>query len=120
MMVLLLVFDEPKNLLDHRLRNRICRITCLPSKLLRHQIVLIDEMRTASLDLLDHFCNRLLWTQQKQAMDMIGHAIYNSNRTTLLTQLVRYKLMNLTLHIRVNHERPQLGGPNGVYPYFIV
>lgn len=51
---------------------------------------------------------------------MIGHAIYNSNRTTLLTQLVRYKLMNLTLHIRVNHERPQLGGPNGVYPYFIV
>jgi hypothetical protein len=77
-------------------------------------------MRTAAFNVFDYLRDRFLRVQQKQTMNMVGHAVDYPNRTTHLTQLLPDKIMNFIFKMGLYQWQPVFGGPNGVNPDFII
>ena len=116
LVVFFLLVDVLVNGIHCGLRNAKRTKAILPNEFFGYQIVVVDEMCTAALDLLYDFAYTQVCGHAEQTMDMVGHAVYDAEGATPVFELNTNKLVQSALHSRMDKWLSVFCGPYGMGP----
>jgi hypothetical protein len=90
----------------------------LPNEFIGDEIVVVDEMGTATFDVLDDFGDADIRWHAKQTMDVVGYSVYNSKGATQTLKLDTDELVQAALHAWMDEWFSVFCGPYGMDPNF--
>ena len=113
-----LQIDVLLNGIHSRLRDSERTVAILPNEFIGDEIVVVDEMGTAAFDVLDDLGDAQIRWHAKQAMDVVGDAVYDAEGATQTLEFDTDELVQAALQARMNEWFSVFCGPYGMDPNF--
>jgi hypothetical protein len=90
----------------------------LPNEFFGDEIVVVDEMGTAALDVLDDLGDAPIGWHAKQTMDVVRDSVYDAQGATQTLEFDADELVQAALHAWMDEWFSVFCGPYGMDPNF--